>query len=160
MKKRDIIIIAALAVVLVATVLFQTFAIDITASNGTSNEADLAFTFTIAGTDGRSITVPAGETKIFDLFLTNNNNGTIKYLLTYTSTNSLTNVTVAKGSTTVDDVSGTATSNEEKQITLVVANNSSNAVTIDLLPVTGFENGGDLVYDTNTYQQITASYEL
>ena len=150
LKKREIILISLLVIALITVSLYQTLATDITMNEGTATVTDLAYTFDIADTSGRIVTVNAGSNKVLDVFLTNNNSGTVKYGIAYTpSTITSSNVSVAVASTTRDPVTGTIGVGTEKQITLTITNNGSSNVTLTLVPIAGYENGGALIVPSN-----------
>ena len=120
LKKREIILISLLVISLITVSLYQTLATDITMNEGAATITDLAYTFDIADTSGRIVTVNAGTTKILDVFLTNNNSGTVSYGIAYTpSTITSSNVSVAVLSTSRDPVNGTISTGTQKQITLI-----------------------------------------
>ena len=150
MKKKEIIILAILVVSLITVSLYQTLATDITMNKTNGTNADLSFTFDITDQTGRVVNVKAGATKILDVFVTNPNDGTIKYGIAYTpSTVKTDDITIAQLNTSKDSVSGLINKNERKQITLVIINNSTNDITLSLVTVTGYEHGGDLIVPSN-----------
>ena len=150
MKKKEIIILAILVVSLITVSLYQTLATDITMNKTNGTNADLSFTFDITDQTGRVVNVKAGATKILDVFVTNSNDGTIKYGIAYTpSTVKTDDITIAQLNTSKDSVSGLINKNERKQITLVIINNSTNDITLSLVTVTGYEHGGDLIVPDN-----------
>ena len=150
MKKKEIIILAILVVSLITVSLYQTLATDITMNKTNGTNADLSFTFDITDQTGRVVNVKAGATKILDVFVTNPNDGTIKYGIAYTpSTVKTDDITIAQLNTSKDSISGLINKNERKQITLVIINNSTNDITLSLVTVTGYEHGGDLIVPSN-----------
>ena len=150
MKKKEIIILAILVVSLITVSLYQTLATDITMNKTNGTNADLSFTFDITDQTGRVVNVKACATKILDVFVTNPNDGTIKYGIAYTpSTVKTDDITIAQLNTSKDSVSGLINKNERKQITLVIINNSTNDITLSLVTVTGYEHGGDLIVPSN-----------
>ena len=150
LKKREIILISLLVIALITVSLYQTLATDITMSEGTATVTDLAYTFDITDQTGRVVNVKAGVTKILDIFLTNNNSGTVKYGIAYTPSSVKTDdITIAQMSTSRDSVSGKINKGEVKQITLTIENNSTSDITLTLVPIAGYENGGDLILPNN-----------
>ncbi len=150
LKKREIILISLLVIALITVSLYQTLATDITMSEGTATVTDLAYTFDITDQTGRVVNVKAGVTKILDIFLTNNNSGTVKYGIAYTPSSVKTDdITIAQMSTSRDTVSGKINEGEVKQITLIIENNSTSDITLTLVPIAGYENGGDLILPNN-----------
>lgn len=66
--------------------LYYTYAIDV--SIEATNESDnLTYNFNLSNTNGRSITIKAGESKTFDIFVKNTNEATVIYGLAYDRTN-------------------------------------------------------------------------
>ena len=160
LKKREIILISLLVIALITVSLYQTLATDITMSEGTATVTDLAYTFDITDQNGRVVNVKAGVTKILDIFLTNNNSGTVKYGIAYTPSSVKTDdITIAQMSTSRDSVSGKINKGEVKQITLTIENNSTSDITLTLVPIAGYENGGDLILPNN-HTLITKIYEI
>ena len=160
LKKREIILISLLVIALITVSLYQTLATDITMSEGTATVTDLAYTFDITDQTGRVVNVKAGVTKILDIFLTNNNSGTVKYGIAYTPSSVKTDdITIAQMSTSRDSVSGKINKGEVKQITLTIENNSTSDITLTLVPIAGYENGGDLILPNN-HTLITEIYEI
>ena len=160
LKKREIILISLLVIALITVSLYQTLATDITMSEGTATVTDLAYTFDITDQTGRVVNVKAGVTKILDIFLTNNNSGTVKYGIAYTPSSVKTDdITIAQMSTSRDTVSGKINEGEVKQITLTIENNSTSDITLTLVPIAGYENGGDLILPNN-HTLITEIYEI
>ena len=160
MKKNRVIIVLLLVISLITVVLYQTFATDITMNKTNVAGVDLSYTFDITDTTGRVVNVKGGATKILDLFLTNPNNGTISYGIAYTPSSVKTNnITIAELSDSRDSVSGTIYKNEKKQITIVIVNNETSDITLTLVPIAGYEHGGNLIVPSN-HTLITESYEI
>ena len=160
MKKNRVIIVLLLVISLITVVLYQTLATDITMNKTNVAGVDLSYTFDITDTTGRVVNVNAGATKILDFFLTNNNNGTINYGIAYTPSSVKTDdITIAELSGSRDSVSGTINKNEKKQITIVIVNNSTSNISLTLVPIAGYEHGGDLIVPSN-HTLISDSYEI
>ena len=160
MKKKEVIVLSILVISLITVSLYQTLATDITMNKVDSSNADLSYTFDITDQTGRVVNVKAGATKILDVFVTNPNNGTIKYGIAYTPTTVKTDdITIAQLNTSKDAVSGLINKDERKQITLVIINNGTSDITLSLVSVTGYEHGGNLIVPDN-HTIITDSYEI
>ena len=160
MKKNRVIIVLLLVISLITVVLYQTLATDITMNKTNVAGVDLSYTFDITDTTGRIVNVNAGATKILDFFLTNNNNGTINYGIAYTPSSVKTDdITIAELSGSRDSVSGTINKNEKKQITIVIVNNGTSDISLTLVPIAGYEHGGDLIVPSN-HTLITEEYEI
>ena len=149
-SKRDKVLLSLLVVCLITVSLYQTLATDVTMNKTNVASVDMSYTFDITDQTGRVVKVSAGSTKVLDIFLTNNNNGTISYGIAYTPSSVKNDkITIAQMSSSKDSVSGTINKNEKKQISLVIINNSSSDITLTLVPVTGYEHGGDLIVPSN-----------
>ena len=149
-SKRDKVLLSLLVVCLITVSLYQTLATDVTMNKTNVASVDMSYTFDITDQTGRVVKVKAGATKVLDIFLTNNNNGTISYGIAYTPSSVKNDkITIAQMSSSKDSVSGTINKNEKKQISLVIINNSSSDITLTLVPVTGYEHGGDLIVPSN-----------
>ncbi len=160
MKKKEIIVLSILIISLITVSLYQTLATDITMNKTNSTDADLSFTFDITDQTGKVVNVASGAIKILDVFVTNPNNGTIKYGIAYTpSIVKTADITIAQLSTSKDSVSDLINKDERKQITLVIINNSTSDITLSLVSVTGYEHGGDLIMPSN-HTLITEEYEI
>ena len=156
--KKKILIISLIVIALISCILYYTYAIDITIEKTSSTDSDLAYNIDINDTNGRSITVSSNTTKVFDIFLSSNNNGTIKYGFAYKEdTNSGIEVKVLN--TSLDKVEGSINNNETKKITLVIDNNTNNNITYNIIPLAGYENGGNLVVPSG-YTLISSEYEF
>ncbi len=156
--KRKILIISLIIITLISCVLYYTYAIDITMEEASSSDADLAYNININDTDGRSITVSSNTTKVFDIFLSSNNNGTIKYGFSYKETTS-SGIEVKMLNTSTDKVEGTINNKETKKVTLVIDNNTSSNITYNIIPVTGYQNGGNLIVPSG-YTLISNTYSF
>ena len=149
-SKRDKVLLSLLVVCLITVSLYQTLATDVTMNKTNVASVDMSYTFDITDQTGRVVKVGAGSTKVLDIFLTNNNNGTISYGIAYIPSSVKNDkITIAQMSNSKDSVSGTINKNEKKQISLVIINNSSSDITLTLVPVTGYEHGGDLIVPSN-----------
>ena len=150
MKKKEIIVLSISIIGLITVSLYQTLATDITMNKVNSTDADLSYTFDITDQTGRVVNIKAGATKILDVFVTNPNNGTIKYGRAYTpATVKTDDITIAQLHTSKDAVSGLINKDERKQITLIIINNGTSDITLSLISVTGYEHGGDLIVPNN-----------
>ena len=141
--KRNIVIVVAGILLLIMLSLFYTYATSVTMDE-TSGSADLTYNVNLSDPETTTITVEAGKTKYFDLFITNNNGGTIKYGLAYSGTKP-SGVTIAQVDTSKNKVSDLIESNSTNQVSLVIVNNTNSDLTYDIIPVTGYANGGDLI---------------
>ena len=150
--KKKIVIITIFILILITLSLYYTYATDVSMESSTG-EVDLTYNIDIKDTSGRSITVKAGSTKTFDIFITNNNGGTINYGLAYSPTKE-DGITIGQVNTSKNKVSELIENNTTHQISLIIINNTSNDVTYSIIPITGYEKGGDLIVPTG-YTLIT-----
>lgn len=82
--KKKLIIITVFILLLISLSLYYTYAIDVTIDEvESSSNADLTFNIKIEENSSRTISVKAGQTKYFDVFVTNPNDSTINYGLAY-----------------------------------------------------------------------------
>ena len=156
-KKIGIIALVIGLLLLISLALYYTYAIDIT-MKPTTGDNDLAYNIDINDTDGRSITVNSNTTKVFDIFLTNSNGGTISYGFAYKETTS-SGIEVKILNTSTDKVEGTINNKETKKVTLVIDNNTSSNITYNIIPVTGYQNGGNLIVPSG-YTLISNTYSF
>ena len=141
--KKKMIIITVFILISITLSLYYTYATDVSMDN-TTGEVDLTYNIDIKDISGRSITVKAGSTKTFDIFITNNNGGTINYGLAYSPTKE-DGITIAQVNTSKNKVSELIENNTTHQISLIIINNTSSDVTYSIIPITGYEKGGDLI---------------
>lgn len=88
-------------------------------------------------------TIPAGDTKSFDLVVSNNSTGAIKYLVYYelSSHSSVpSGFTVAKSEYSANDILGTLEKDVKKVVTITITNEAAESVTIKLAVMPGFVN--------------------
>ena len=150
MKRKEIVMLSLIIISLITVSLYQTLATDITMNKTNVADVDLSYTFDITDQTGRVVNVSSGATKILDIFVTNNNNGTINYGMAYTPSSAKTDgVTIAQFPSSKDSVSGLINKNETKQITIIIENTTTSNITLSLVPVTGYEHGGDLIVPSN-----------
>ena len=142
-KKRTIIILLVFLVTLISLALFYTYAIDVKMDK-TTGDADLTFNINITDTNGRTVTVPKRDSKVFDFFLKNDNGGTIRYGLAYSGTKPAT-VKIAQMSNSKNPVNSTIPNNTTYQVTITIINDSDTEQSFTIAPVTGYQNGGDLI---------------
>ena len=129
-NEKKLIIITIFILILITLSLYYTYATDVS-MDSTTGDADLTYNIDIKDTSGRSITVKAGSTKTFDIFITNNNGGTINYGLAYSPTKE-DGITIAQVNTSKNKVSELIENNTTHQISLIIINNTSNDVLIVL----------------------------
>ena len=155
MRKKIIIIIFIL--LLISVSLYYTYAVDVSMED-TKGSADLTYNIDIKDSTGRSITVKAGQTKLFDVFITNKNGVIINYGLAYNGTKTE-GITIAQVNTSVNKVSDLIENNATNQINLIIINDTESDITYNIIPVTGYEKGGDLIVEDG-YTLISDIYEF
>jgi len=139
-----------IAIIVLLTIvggLYSTYAINVYMDKTTSTNYDMALSFDISGALNNQTTVVAGQTKVFDVDVINNNDSTVKYGVVYQMISPTTlpsTVTLAQYADSKDSASGSIAPNETKTISIIVKNNSSSSVKIGFSVVSGFINGGSL----------------
>jgi len=78
------------------------------------------------------VKLQAGESRIIDLIVKSNDDVRSKYQLFYKSDNDLTNVSVGYSSNSTDLPSGEIEAKGRKNISIILINNSSNAVSLEI----------------------------
>ena len=139
MKKKIVLISIIIALIVVSVI----FIIGTYADPEVLNDS-----YPITLTGNTSVTVPAGSMKKIIYQIKNTNNGTVNYGIGYSSQSN--DVAVKAYSNSTDAASGTIASNNYKNVTLAVINNSSASAAITLSTILGYENGGNLIVPSGT----------
>lgn len=141
--KKKLLLIIIFIVALIGLILYYTYAIDVSMDK-TTGAVDLVLNVDIKNPSNRTVTVPAGKTKILDMVISNSNGVSINYGIAYSGTKP-SNVRIAQLDISKDPVSGSIANNATKYVTIVIENKSSTNYTYTLLPISGYQNGGSLV---------------
>ena len=146
MKKNIIIVISGILLLIMLS-LFYTYAINVSMEQVDGN-ADLTYNINLSNPTSTIITVEPGETKYFDIVVTNTNDGAINYGLVYNQVE-INTVTVAQTDVSKYKAIDSIEKDETRRISLVIKNEKTSNITYSILPVTGYEQGGDLVVPSN-----------
>ena len=151
MSKKRITLIVVLTILLIITGLYTTYAINVYEEETTPTEYDMALNFDLSGNLTKTLTVEAGKTKVFDIDLTNSYSDAVQYGVAYTlvSPTSLpSGVTIAESSRSKNSSVGQINASSTISTTIVVANESTESVTVSFSIINGYKNGGDLIVPT------------
>ena len=127
--------------------LYRTYAYDTSVVEDTPTTTDKAYTFKIGNSSIKQIQVDAGETKYFDIVLSNPNNAKISYSIYYEMVSPTTKPDgFSMGYTSKSTGTSTGKVDKNGNITLSIeaSNTSSSAVTVKIGTVAGYVNGGEL----------------
>lgn len=145
MKVKIIIIITILMLITIS--LYYTYATNVTMDE-TNGNVDLTYNINLTNPESTIVTVKAGKTKCFDLFLINTNEDTINYGLAYNNIEK-DGIIVAQIDTSKNGASDLIDSNDTYQISLVIVNDTANDITYEIKPITGYKKGGSLITPTS-----------
>ena len=151
MKKLIVIIFIVFGAFLTFS-LYRTYAYDTSVVEETPSTTDLECTFKIGNSSIKQITAGSGETKYYDVVLSNPNPAKISYGVYY----EMVSPSTKPDSFSIEYTSkstGESTGKVDKEgiitLNLVVTNTSSSSVTVKLGTVAGYVNGGDLELNNN-----------
>lgn len=149
--KHNFILIIFIFVALISAGLYQTFSM-YSESEGLKvvNGLDTYSFILNANNETNSVTIAAGSSKYLDITVTNASEVDLKYGLYYSSIDTE-NVIVGYKDTTTNLPSGIISGNTNYYVTVRIINYSEYDVTIDFGVKFGFENGGELILDSNQY---------
>ena len=127
--------------------LYRTYAYDTSVVEDTPTTTDKAYTFKIGNSSIKQIKLETGETKYFDIVLSNPNNAKISYSIYYEMVSPTTKPDgFSIGYTSKSTGNSTDKVDKNGNITLSIeaSNTSSSAVTVKIGTVAGYVNGGEL----------------
>ena len=127
--------------------LYRTFAYDTSVVEEVPSTTDLEYTFKIGTSSIKQITVDSGETKYYDIVLSNPNNAKISYSVYYemvSPSSKPDDYKIEYTSKSTGNSTGIVNNNGNITLNIVVTNTSSNAVTVKLGTVVGYVKGGEL----------------
>ena len=145
--KRLIVIIFIIFGAFLTFSLYRTFAYDTSVVEEVPSTTDLEYTFKIGNSSIKQITVDSGETRYFDIVLSNPNNAKISYSIYYEMVSPTTKPDgFSLGYTSKSTGTSTGKVDKNGNITLSIeaSNTSSSAVTVKIGTVAGYVNGGEL----------------
>ena len=127
--------------------LYRTFAYDTSVVEETPSTTDLEYTFKIGNSSIKQITVDSGETKYYDIVLSNPNNAKISYSIYYEMVSPTTKpdgFSIGYTSKSTGTSTGKVDKNGNITLSIEASNISSSAVTVKIGTVAGYVNGGEL----------------
>ena len=131
--------------------LYRTYAYDTSVVEDTPTTTDKAYTFKIGNSSIKQIKLETGETKYFDIVLSNPNNAKISYSIYYEMVSPTTkpdDFSIGYTSKSTGDSTGKVDKNGSITLTMEVSNTSSSAVTVKIGTVAGYVNGGELTLNS------------
>ena len=127
--------------------LYRTYAYDTSVVEDTPTSTDKAYTFKIGNSSIKQIKLETGETKYFDIVLSNPNNAKISYSIYYEMVSPTTKpdgFSIAYTSKSTGTSTGKVDKNGNITLSIEASNTSSSAVTVKIGTVAGYVNGGEL----------------
>ena len=147
MYKKIIIVMLIVLGAFTTFFLYRTYAYDTSVVEDTPTSTDKAYTFKIGNSSIKQIQVDAGETKYFDIVLSNPNNAKISYSIYYEMVSPTTKpdgFSIWYTSKSTGDSTGKVDKNGNITLAIEISNTSSSAVTVKIGSVAGYVNGGKL----------------
>ena len=127
--------------------LYRTYAYDTSVVEDTPTTTDKAYTFKIGNSSIKQIKLETGETKYFDIVLSNPNNAKISYSIYYEMVSPTTKpdgFSIGYTSKSTGTSTGKVDKNGNITLSIEASNTSSSAVTVKIGTVAGYVNGGEL----------------
>ena len=131
--------------------LYRTYAYDTSVVEDTPTTTDKAYTFKIGNSSIKQIQVDAGETKYFDIVLSNPNNAKISYSIYYEMVSPTTKpdgFSIGYTSKSTGTSTGKVDKNGNITLSIEASNTSSSAVTVKIGTVAGYVKGGELTLNS------------
>ena len=147
MYKKIIIVMLIVLGAFTTFFLYRTYAYDTSVVEDTPTSTDKSYTFKIGNSSIKQIQVDAGETKYFDIVLSNPNNAKISYSIYYEMVSPTTKpdgFTIQYTSKSTGASTGKVDKNGNITLAIEVSNTSSSAVTVKIGSIAGYVNGGEL----------------
>mgnify|MGYP004514621099 CR=1 FL=1 len=147
MYKKIIIVMLIVLGAFTTFFLYRTYAYDTSVVEDTPTTTDKAYTFKIGNSSIKQIQVDAGETKYFDIVLSNPNNAKISYSIYYEMVSPTTKpdgFSIGYTSKSTGTSTGKVDKNGNITLSIEASNTSSSAVTVKIGTVAGYVNGGEL----------------
>ena len=151
MYKKIIIVMLIVLGAFTTFFLYRTYAYDTSVVEDTPTSTDKAYTFKIGNSSIKQIQVDVGETKYFDIVLSNPNNAKISYSIYYEMVSPTTKpdgFSIGYTSKSTGASTGKVDKNGNITLAIEVSNTSSSAVTVKIGSVAGYVNGGELTLDS------------
>ena len=151
MYKKIIIVMLIVLGAFTTFFLYRTYAYDTSVVEDTPTTTDKAYTFKIGNSSIKQIQVDAGETKYFDIVLSNPNNAKISYSIYYEMVSPTTKpdgFSIGYTSKSTGTSTGKVDKNGNITLSIEASNTSSSAVTVKIGTVAGYVNGGELTLNS------------
>ena len=145
--KRLIVIVFIIFGAFLTFSLYRTFAYDTSVVEEVPSTTDLEYTFKIGNSSIKQIKLETGETKYFDIVLSNPNNAKISYSIYYEMVSPTTKpdgFSIGYTSKSTGTSTGKVDKNGNITLSIEASNTSSSAVTVKIGTVAGYVNGGEL----------------
>ena len=147
MYKKIIIVMLIVLGAFTTFFLYRTYAYDTSVVEETPTTTDKAYTFKIGNSSIKQIKLETGETKYFDIVLSNPNNAKISYSIYYEMVSPTTKpdgFSIGYTSKSTGTSTGKVDKNGNITLSIEASNTSSSAVTVKIGTVAGYVNGGEL----------------
>ena len=147
MYKKIIIVMLIVLGAFTTFFLYRTYAYDTSVVEDTPTTTDKAYTFKIGNSSIKQIKLETGETKYFDIVLSNPNNAKISYSIYYEMVSPTTKpdgFSIVYTSKSTGSSTGKVDKNGNITLSIEASNTSSSAVTVKIGTVAGYVNGGEL----------------
>ena len=147
MYKKIIIVMLIVLGAFTTFFLYRTYAYDTSVVEETPTTTDKAYTFKIGNSSIKQIKLETGETKYFDIVLSNPNNAKISYSIYYEMVSPTTKpdgFSIGYTSKSTGTSTGKVDKNGNITLSIEASNTSSSAVTVKIGTVVGYVNGGEL----------------
>ena len=147
MYKKIIIVMLIVLGAFTTFFLYRTYAYDTSVVEDTPTSTDKAYTFKIGNSSIKQIKLETGETKYFDIVLSNPNNAKISYSIYYEMVSPTTKpdgFSIGYTSKSTGTSTGKVDKNGNITLSIEASNTSSSAVTVKIGTVAGYVNGGEL----------------
>ena len=148
MYKKIIIVMLIVLGAFTTFFLYRTYAYDTSVVEDTPTTTDKAYTFKIGNSSIKQIKLETGETKYFDIVLSNPNNAKISYSIYYEMVSPTTKpdgFSMGYTSKSTGDSTGKVDKNGNITLSIEASNTSSSAVTVKIGTVAGYVKGGELL---------------
>ena len=147
MYKKIIIVMLIVLGAFTTFFLYRTYAYDTSVVEDTPTTTDKAYTFKIGNSSIKQIKLETGETKYFDIVLSNPNNAKISYSIYYEMVSPTTKpdgFSIGYTSKSTGTSTGKVDKNGNITLSIEASNTSSSAVTVKIGTVAGYVKGGEL----------------
>ena len=149
--KQNFILIIFIFAMLFVTGLYKTFSLYTASNESEAVDGITTYKFILTNQNENSVTIAAGNSKNLMITISNPEDITLKYGVYYSSSDDLTDVNIGYLYTSKYPPNGLINSNADNIVTIKITNNSSNHITITFGTKYGFENGGDLLLESNQH---------